>query len=106
MDPMASPSRFPLVASLALLLGAAGCPSPDVGQACEMGLKYADGSPVAVPVGADLCAAKPADFFRSGAVECDNLICLQSPVGACDGGGAATPWQVKAYCSKACVSDA
>ena len=42
------------------------------------------------------------DFFRSGAVECDNLICLQSPTGACAG---PTPHQVKAYCSKACVSD-
>jgi hypothetical protein len=103
MIAMGPAPRLSLVASLASLLLLTGCPSPDVGQACEMGLKYADGSSIAVSVpGVGLCSAQSADFFRSGAVECDNLICLQSPTGACAG---ATPHQVKAYCSKACVSD-
>jgi len=96
-------TRLSVVATLAAASLLAGCPSPDVGQACEMNLKYADGSSIAVSVGGRTCSATPADFFRSGAVECDNLICLQSPTGTCGGG---TPYQVKAYCSKACVSDA
>ena len=103
MISMRSAPRLPLAVSLASLLLLAGCPSPDVGQACEMNLKYADGSSIAVSVpGVGQCSAQSADFFRSGAVECDNLICLQSPTGTCSG---TTPFLVKAYCSKACVSD-
>ena len=103
MIAMRPATRLSAVASLAassLLL--AGCPSPDVGQSCAMDLKYSDGASIAVSVGGQLCSATSADFFRSGAVECDNLICLQSPTGSC---GGSVPYAVKAYCSKACVSD-
>lgn len=94
-----------LLAPLASLLLATGCQSADVGQACAMNLQYTDGTPIAVDVGDGMtCAFLAADFFRSGAVECDNLICLETPVGSCTG-GTSTPFQVKAYCSKACISD-
>jgi hypothetical protein len=95
----------PHVAPLAALLLAA-CQSADVGQECRMTLENADGTPIDVLVGDATCSSNRADFFRSGAIECDNLICLRSATGACAGGGTADPLQVRSYCSKACVSDA
>ena len=89
-----------------LLLLAAACQEPDVGQECRMTLENADGSAIDVPVGDAVCSANRADFFRSGAIECEALVCLRSATGACPGGGAPDPLQVRAYCSKACVSDA
>ena len=71
-----------------------------------MTLENADGSAIDVPVGDAVCSANRADFFRSGAIECEALVCLRSATGACPGGGAPDPLQVRAYCSKACVSDA
>ena len=70
-----------------------------------MTLENADGSAIDVPVGDAVCSANRADFFRSGAIECEALVCLRSATGACPGGGAPDPLQVRAYCSKACVSD-
>jgi len=100
--------RSPSLAALpfATLLLAAACQSPDVGQDCRMSLNNANGTPIDVTVDAALCSTNGSDFFRSGAIECDNLICLRSATGTCSGGGAETPLQVKNYCSKACVSDA
>ncbi len=104
MDAMSLPRRLLAAVPLAALL-LAGCQAPDVGQACRMDLLYADGGAIALPVDGGICSAEAADFFRSGAIECDNLVCLQSPTGTCAGAGA-TPFEVRDYCSKACVSDA
>jgi len=103
MVAMKRSSRSRLAPLAALLLAA--CQSPDVGQECRMTLENADGTPIDVEVGGAICSDNRADFFRSGAIECDNLICLRSATGACPGGGTVDPLQVRAYCSKACVSD-
>jgi len=106
MDAMSSPRRLAASLSFVALLAAAACQSPDVGQPCPMNLLYADGGPIAVAAGSGECSAENADFFRSGAIECDNLICLQSATGTCSSGSATTPFEVRAFCSKACVSNA
>jgi len=105
MDAMSLPRRFAASAPLLALLAAGACQSADVGQPCAMNLLYADGGPIAVDEGGTNCSAERADFFRSGAIECDNLVCLQSPTGLC-AGSATTPYKVRPYCSKACVSNA
>jgi len=104
-------SRRLLVAiPFAALLGAAACQTVDVGQPCDMNLSYppppnGDGGPIAVPqADGGACSAESADFLRSAAYECEGLVCLQSPTGTCSG-QAATPYRVRSYCSKACVSD-
>jgi len=105
MDAMSLTRRLLAAAPLAALVVAGACQSPDVGQPCRMDLLYADGGAIAIPEdGGVTCSAVPADFFRSGAIECDNLVCLQSPTGTCATGSGA-PFQVRDYCSKACVSD-
>lgn len=107
MFPMPRPSPLALLTSVALLLAAAACQTADVGQECRMNLKDSAGNPIDVEVdGGALCSPNRADFFRSGAIECDNLICLRSATGACAGGDTAAPLDVRYYCSKACVSDA
>ncbi|HVP68240.1 MAG TPA: adventurous gliding motility lipoprotein CglC [Anaeromyxobacteraceae bacterium] len=90
----------------AALVGAAACQSVDVGQPCSMQLSYADGGPIAVPVGDGgvYCSAESADFLLTGDYDCAGLVCLQSPDGTCSD-QAATPYQVRTFCSKACVSD-
>jgi len=106
MDEMSS-SRRSLAWPFAAFLAAAACQSVDVGQPCQMNLDFADGGPIAVPVsdGGVLCSAQSADFLRTGALECDGLVCMQSAVGTCNG-QSATPYQVNSFCSKACVSNA
>ncbi len=61
-----------------------GCQSPDVGQECQLD--------VVVPP-----EASGADFLELGRAECENLVCIQSPV--------APAGTVKRYCSKPCVSN-
>jgi hypothetical protein len=78
---------------------------PDVGQPCGMSLTDAAGNPIDVPTGQEgqYCSLVGADYFRTGATECDNLVCIRSATGVC-----ATNSQmvnVRRYCSKACVSD-
>ena len=69
-----------LIICAALLMG---CQSPDVGQACQLDLT--------VPP-----EASAADYLELGRAECENLVCIQSPVA---GNG------VRKYCSKPCVSN-
>ncbi|HEU4383796.1 MAG TPA: adventurous gliding motility lipoprotein CglC [Anaeromyxobacteraceae bacterium] len=101
-------------ATLAALsaLGLVACQEPDVGDPCTLDVQA--GSPPAL-IDVDLgpgvaCTTDTyaADYFRSGALECDNLICLRTATGdACSntGVGATSPHDVRKYCSKACVSD-
>ena len=87
----------------ALLLG--GCSDPDVGQPCVLDVYDSGNNPIDTPVGNGYCSAAPADFFKTGSIECENLICIRSPVGACPEAIAGKPIEVRKYCSKACVSD-
>lgn len=76
-----------VLASIAVL---AGCQGPDVGQKCRLQTGANGPDLNALPV--------PADFFESGNLDCDNLICIKSP--------APVPSKLSnPYCSKACVSD-
>jgi hypothetical protein len=106
---IASHGRLAAFAALAL----SACQQPDVGQPCELDV-YA-GSP-AVNIDSYVaqgvaCSADTADYFRSGAIECENLICIRSATSAaCTSGDASVvtsyPHDIRKYCSKPCVSDA
>lgn len=109
--------RAVLAAFSALALAA--CQEQDVGEPCD--LDVLAGSPLvpidqpaldaggqAVPGVACTTEAYLADFFRSGALECDNLICIRSATGAaCSDPALAPTWpkDVRKYCSRPCVSD-
>lgn len=74
-------------------LALAACQSPDVGQRCNMKLDPATYNPADVT----------SEIVLTFAPECDNLICILSPVDSgeyagCDAGNCG-------YCSKPCVSD-
>jgi hypothetical protein len=100
------------LAALAALTFSA-CQQADVGQPCD--LDVSSGSPpVDVAVSGQqgaYCSANTADYFRSGATQCDNLICIRSADGAaCPDGTALAAYptyvnEVRKYCSKPCVSD-
>ncbi len=87
-------------------LALAACQEPDVGQPCDLDVANID-YPVAGKEGV-ACSADSADYFRSGASECDNLICIRSDTGAaCSDSGAPPTFthDIRKYCSKPCVSD-
>jgi hypothetical protein len=87
------------VASLTL----AACQDADVGQDCDMTLAAPGGGALDVMTGGQLCSSERADYFRTGAIECDNLVCVRSATGTCKADSALA--SVRHYCSKACVSD-
>src|SRR5512138_3204661 len=86
--------------ALALLtvLALPGCDKPDVGARCQLSWN-ADGTPPPpTPLTVD------GDFFETGNLACDDLVCIVSPApassryGSCSGTACG-------YCSKPCVSD-
>lgn len=89
---------------LAPLLALAACQGPDVGQPCTIAWSpnwQALGLPPP-PTPADLSAG--TDYFESGNLGCEGLICIVSPATPgqtyyCTSGGCG-------YCSKACISNA
>ncbi len=95
-----------LALAVAPLLALAACQSPDVGQACTISWSttwQADGTP-APPRPTDLYASGGGDYFESGNLGCDGLVCIVSPEApgtryACSDYGCG-------YCSKSCISDA
>jgi hypothetical protein len=93
----------PVAAAAVLALSA--CQDPDVGQQCDMPLTAPDGGPLDVtpPGSSTLCSSDRADYFRTGAVECDNLVCVRSATGSC--AAETSLAAVRRYCSKPCVSD-
>lgn len=100
-----------LAALAALSLSA--CQEADVGQPCQLDV-YSGSPPVNIdaPVPGQqgtYCSADTSDYFRSGAIECENLICIRSATGAaCAGSGSAFtgyPDDIRKYCSKPCVAD-
>jgi len=94
----------PVAAAAALALSA--CQTADVGQDCSMPLQAPGGGDLDVPTpppNGPLCSTDRADYFRTGAIECDNLVCVRSSTGTCSGDPSLA--SVRHYCSKACVSD-
>lgn len=85
-----------VVAGLSAAL--AGCQQPDVGARCPFSWGADPASPAPTP------ATAAGDYFESGNVACDDLVCIVSPApadseyGGCEGENCG-------YCSKPCVSD-
>lgn len=99
-------SRLPKVAALlAPLLALAACQEPDVGEPCTIGWSATweqDGTPPP-PVPTDLYENDGSDFFESGNLGCEGLVCIVSPAApgttyGCEAYGCG-------YCSKPCVSN-
>ena len=96
-------ARAPFLALAPLLaLGLSACDKPDVGQRCVLSWNanwQADGT-LAPPTP----QTAQGDYFESGNLSCDDLICIVSPAptaspyGSCDGDACG-------YCSKPCVSN-
>ena len=92
-------SSLPALVLLAALSAALpGCQQPDVGERCPFSWGTDAGTPPPRP---DTAAG---DYFETGNVACDDLVCIVSPVpsgskyGECEGENCG-------YCSKPCVSD-
>lgn len=87
-----------LVVALAPLLALGACQDPDVGARCTLAWNTAETPPPPTPQTAT------GDYFESGNVGCEDLICIVSPApagsryGDCSGSACG-------YCSKPCVSD-
>ena len=91
-----------LVPALALLIALGACQNPDVGARCALAWNpnwQQDGTaPPPTPQTAS------GDYFESGNIGCEDLICIVSPAGdttkyaSCSGDACG-------YCSKPCVSD-
>ena len=107
-------ARHAANATLAALaaLALTACEKPDVGDPCQLDV-YVGGTPIDVPLTNPepgyACSTDEydADYFRSGAPECENLICIRSATGAScrDPALVGYPYEIRKYCSKACVSD-
>jgi hypothetical protein len=85
---------FQIVLAFALA-SLAGCQEPDVGQPCT--LQWGSGSDAPDPV--KLFETGGLDFFESGNLSCENLVCIVSPAAA------GTRYSSGGYCSKPCVSN-
>lgn len=85
----------PVLIAMLLAGSTLACQQPDVGQRCA--LKW-DGS---VPAPTPQTAA--GEYFESGNIACDNLVCIVSP--ATSGKYASCEGTACGYCSKPCVSD-
>jgi hypothetical protein len=85
-----------MVLAAATLLALGACSKPDVGQPCSISWGTSEIRPPDPPT---LLAQGGSDYFESGNLSCENLICIVSPApaGSRYGGGG--------YCSKPCVSD-
>jgi hypothetical protein len=75
-----------------------GCQKPDVGARCVLAWNTEGTEPAPTPQTA------AGDYFESGNIGCDDLVCIVSPApagsryGGCSGDACG-------YCSKPCVSD-
>jgi hypothetical protein len=82
----------------AALLGLAACQEPDVGQPCTIAWGTGPEAPPR-PDPVTLYETGGADYFESGNVSCENLVCIVSPAPA------GSRYASGGYCSKPCVSN-
>jgi hypothetical protein len=93
------------------LLALAACQGPDVGQSCTIAWSATwkeDGTPPP-PRPTDLYASGGGDYFESGNLGCDGLVCIVSPQAPGGRYASCTNFDSGAgcgYCSKPCVSNA
>ncbi len=85
----------PKMALVAAALALGACQEPDVGQPCRFSWGT-EAYPIADKSNPDHIKS---DWFESGNTECENLVCIMSPVDA------GTRYASGAYCSKPCVSN-
>jgi hypothetical protein len=99
--------RVPNVSlALVLLVSLAACQGPDVGQSCTIAWSptwQEEGTPPP-PKAADLYVSGGGDYFESGNLGCEGLVCIVSP--AQEGAPYGSTTAGEGYCSKPCVSDA
>ncbi len=91
--------RAPTIVLAGALVALAACQSPDVGQPCTLAWGTSDGTPPPDPVALWNATPPGGDYFETGNLACENLVCIVSPApqgSKYSGGG---------YCSKPCVSD-
>jgi hypothetical protein len=84
------------------LLALAACQKPDVGQPCTVAWGDTWVSDPLMPPPPDpvqLHASGGADYFESGNLTCENLVCIVSPAPS------GSRYSSGGYCSKSCVSN-
>jgi hypothetical protein len=88
----------------AALLGLAACQKPDVGAECNLAWGAAPKPDASCPATEEgfTCFTVAADYFETGNVACENLVCIVSPVGA---GSKYDRLPGVGYCSKPCISN-
>lgn len=96
-----------LLLALAPILALVACQDPDVGNPCTLtwSSTYEQDGTQPPPTAAEL-AKEPdggSDYFESGNLVCDGLVCLVSP--APEGTTYGFTEAQAGYCSKACVSN-
>jgi hypothetical protein len=95
-----------MLAAAALALAAlAGCQDPDVGQDCNLAWNplWEEQGTAAPPNSAELYTSGGSDYFESGNLACDGLVCIVSP--APEGSEYRSTTPGLGYCSKPCVSN-
>ncbi len=99
-------SRSSLAAAVLALVATAGCQKPDVGGQCTLAWNptWEQNGTAAPPTAATLFTSGGSDYFESGNLACDGLVCIVSPAPAGSEYASSVPGQ--GYCSKACVSNA
>jgi hypothetical protein len=90
-------SAWKRVLAVASLAVAAACQDPDVGQRCDIAWGEVESTPPPDPV--RLFQEGGADYFQSGNVTCENLVCIVSPAAP------GSRYSQGGYCSKPCVSN-
>jgi hypothetical protein len=92
-----------LALAMVPLLALGACQKPDVGARCTLAWNpnwQQDGTPPPPTP-----QSVTADYFETGNIGCDDLVCIVSPAGASSRYGACSG-DACGYCSKPCVSDA
>ncbi len=94
-----------LLAAVLALVAATGCQKPDVGGQCTLAWNpmWEQQGTEPPPTASKLPAGGP-DYFESGNLACDGLVCIVSPAPA--GSEYGFTQAGEGYCSKPCVSNA
>ncbi len=98
-------SRSLLAAAALAVVATAGCQSPDVGGECNIAWNptWESNGTAPPPTATQLYASGGSDYFESGNLACDGLVCIVSPAPPGSEYGSDVPG--RGYCSKPCVSN-
>jgi hypothetical protein len=87
--------------ALAPILLLAACQDPDVGEPCT--IAWGQDAATPPPTASGLYEDNGADYFESGNIACEGLVCIVSP--AAPGTEYASTELGRGYCSKPCISN-